>query len=418
MSGDYVIDGTITVDASYVSLEGFSCRINCKNVDGVAFIITGGAIKHNNLVYQGNKKISGILLIGNRVDGNIGFKFTGDTICSINFYNCEIQEFGVGMVFESNAYILNFFGCNVGRCNTGVYMPNGFSNYGENINFHGGAIANNTKCVLIDNPNGTFRFNSTSIDYSAELLIAMSGSIICNNCHLEFRLGSGNTTSAFQCMSSANITLENSILIGSGSEYTRPYIFEFITDYGYDSPRTFTIKNCQVFNLKTSTDYLCGGQGILNIDNLTSTTKFWSMPDKIRKEDDVKEFINIRTSNDSEIVKQDLTIFGKTVEGYRVNPKEQNTHILLEIPTSKTVMMKLFTQNSVSKNYHITANYAVGPVSAGTTTYGKNTLESTTLRYFEPAMCNSMNKFIVDINLATSFQGQYFEFYIEYLYLI
>ena len=419
LSGDYVIDSTITVDASYVSLEGFSCRIDCKNVVGDAFVITGGAIKFNDLVYQGNKKISGILLRGNRVAGNSGFKFAGNTVCSINFYNCEIEEFGEGMVFESNSYILNFFGCSVGRCDIGLHMPAGFDNYGENINFHGGAIANNAKCVVIKNPNGTFRFNSTSFDYSAELLIAHGGSIICSNCHFEFRLGSGNETSAFQCSTSSNITLEKSVLIGSGSEYTRPHIFEFTKDFDYNEPSVITIKDCQVFNLKTTTDYLCGGNGgILNIDNISSTTKYWAMPPKIREVDNVKSLISMRTSNGTDIASQSLTIGDEVVQGYRVNPIDQNTHIIFEIDTAKTVLLKIWTKHSLEKNYFMNWGYVVGDLYGGATTYNSTEWQSKTLQYYDAPACKSMNKFRMDINLGTAFTGQYFDFYIEYLYLV
>lgn len=102
-----------------------------------------------------------------------------------------------GIAFGSNAYILNFYSVWINHMGGyGWIEPTGFSNYGENIHFYGGGIANSANGFFHFNDNGDAYMDGMSVDYNNSNWGEIDGGrVTCTNCHLEAS-GPSNTTPA------------------------------------------------------------------------------------------------------------------------------------------------------------------------------------------------------------------------------
>jgi len=94
--------------------------------------------------------------------------------------------------YISNAYLIKHNNC---ALKGGSEMPVGYKNYGENISFEDCTLHNTRGVSVVNrNPNGDFRFNLCSFDYSDKIFECYGGGIIADNSHFEFRMGGENPT--------------------------------------------------------------------------------------------------------------------------------------------------------------------------------------------------------------------------------
>lgn len=162
-----------------------------------------GARNVNSIPYLSNNfNFTGFTIIGPSRNGNvIGMYFysgeVGETgIGGLNIGPHTLAEFGVGHEYFTNAYIITHNGANVLRCGKHVHMPDGGTNYGENIKYVGGAISTSSGIGVHNvNSNGNIILVGTSLDYMGKIAYAEKGGIVISGgCHIEFDNGTNDLT--------------------------------------------------------------------------------------------------------------------------------------------------------------------------------------------------------------------------------
>ena len=273
LNGEYTLDRKITVDISYCSIEG-NAFITSNVVDGATIHITGGLINVNNMIYQNKAHIGGFILRGNRQTGSIGLLFQGNNTSGLTIDNIEIEEFYIGERFESNAYLISHIGCSVGRCNIGVQMPDGFTNYGENISYNSCSISNNEICIQNINPNGNFHFNNCSLDYSVMLVDAQRGGVFLNNCHMETNNNSKVITKAIfktGAYQDAYIKIDGGLIMyWNKPNFKITSCFE--TSYNKDTI-CIHVDGTKFYNVYQFSEALCSGTGKIKLQNVKEPTE-------------------------------------------------------------------------------------------------------------------------------------------------
>jgi hypothetical protein len=106
---------------------------------------------------------------------------------NISWAGVQIQEFGKGVSYGQNAYIIKAFGCYILRCNTYcVGMDSGYANSGENISFFGCTLGVSAGPAIYNaNGNGGFDFHGTSVDYAGQVAVVDAGYVTFTGGHHE-----------------------------------------------------------------------------------------------------------------------------------------------------------------------------------------------------------------------------------------
>jgi len=191
-NGTYKLNSKLTINVSYMSVDFNNSTLDCTGMAaGFSLDITGqvGASPYVN----GKVAICNGLLLGPGYTSSVsGIRFnnlnsaqeTGPS--HISLLNIVTKNFSVGHTFLSNAYLINFFNCDVMECSTALTQAATGTNFGERISYFGSTIFNNyVTAVDMANPNGSFVFSQCSFDYNVRHFYINGGRVILSNCHIE-----------------------------------------------------------------------------------------------------------------------------------------------------------------------------------------------------------------------------------------
>ncbi|HBR1728358.1 TPA: hypothetical protein L9M29_005281 [Klebsiella pneumoniae] len=128
------------------------------------------------------------------------------------------QEFGVGDTYGQNAYIIKHIGRAIQRCVNHVWMPSGYSNYGEGISYAHSLLSTSSGVgIRNDNANGAIRLFDCSLDYMGRIAVTNGGRIEIIGCHTEVNNASNKLTGIpFETASSqrAEIIIDGGEILG------------------------------------------------------------------------------------------------------------------------------------------------------------------------------------------------------------
>ncbi|MCJ1694924.1 hypothetical protein MT349_03950 [Rathayibacter caricis] len=260
VSRSFVIADTLVVDTSYISLDFTTGNIDATGLQGKpAFQFKSSSTSGH--AYN-RASVRGLRVIGPGASstGSVGLLFdtTGGSIRGVGFYGLEVAGFQTGLSFENNAYLLSFYSFHISRCGTGISMPGGKSNYGENIRFIGGGVGTCDLAIYNANPNGNFHLTAVSIDLCLQAAFAEYGGIFLSQPHIEIHetgAASPNPQFVTGANQSAKIIINSGLLLYTSTPVA-PYIFETRhTGWGGG----IFVSQLTMYNPATSSGYLCGG---------------------------------------------------------------------------------------------------------------------------------------------------------------
>lgn len=193
------------IDLTWVSLvgEGGFCYIDATgipNVEGNYWLrlFNSGASNINNLGNIYAAKLSGIFALGpgaNSLVDAVLYHAPSGSASSFTTRNLGTMSFRTGDSYRNNAYIIKHWGRSISRCANHVWMPAGYSNYGEAIEYYASTIStSNGVGVRNDNANGDIRIHGGSCDYMGRIAVANAGRIEFNGTHIEFNNASNKLT--------------------------------------------------------------------------------------------------------------------------------------------------------------------------------------------------------------------------------
>lgn len=248
------------IDIAWVSLvgEGGYCYIDATgipNVEGNYWlrVYNSGASNINNLGNIYTDKLSGIFTIGpgqtSLVDAILYHAPSGSS-SSFTTKNLGTMNFRTGDSYRNNAYIIKHWGRSISRCTNHIWMPSGYSNYGEAIEYFASTIStSNGVGIKNDNPNGAIRFHGGSLDYMGRIAVASAGRIELDNTHIEFNNNSNKLfDSPFETINAetSEIVINGGIILG----YVSPLPEAVTTIFKCGSNTNgITINNVQLMNL-------------------------------------------------------------------------------------------------------------------------------------------------------------------------
>lgn len=220
------------IDITWVSLvgEGGFCYIDATgipNVEGNYWLrlYNSGASNINNLGNIYGAKLSGIFALGpganSSVDAILYHAPTG-SCSSFTTANLGTMSFRTGDSYRNNAYIIKHWGRSISRCANHIWMPSGYSNYGEAIEYFASTVStSNGVGVRNDNANGDIRIHGGSFDYMGIIAISNAGRIEFNGTHIEFN-NANNQLQGIPFQTSTAETAEIIISRGRILGYTAP----------------------------------------------------------------------------------------------------------------------------------------------------------------------------------------------------
>ncbi|HED1765028.1 TPA: phage tail protein, partial [Klebsiella pneumoniae] len=221
-------DAKTDIDITYASIvgEGGNVVIDAQGIPDAAGnyfmrIFNSKKSDINNLANIFTVKQQGLTVIGPGRNSNVAFNvFHSPEGQGAGFMTLGItaQEFGVGDTYGQNAYIIKHIGRAIQRCVNHVWMPSGYSNYGEGIGYTDSLLSTSSGIgVRNDNPNGAIRFVNCSLDYMGRIAVTNGGRIEFSECHIEVNNASNKLTGIpFETASSerAEIVVSGGEIIG------------------------------------------------------------------------------------------------------------------------------------------------------------------------------------------------------------
>lgn len=191
LNGTFKCNTGLTLDVSYVRLQGLNAKLDFTSLaSGAAITVTGEGGGVIAPYYQAFGGITGIELEGpgKAVSGTVGLLFdtASEPGASHTMYEgLTVYSFETGHSFKNNSYIVHFYTCDIWGCGTCVNMPSGGNNYGERVAYFGCTIYNSDFAVSIFNPNGAFHFTNCSLDYNGVQVVVSEGRVFLTDCHIE-----------------------------------------------------------------------------------------------------------------------------------------------------------------------------------------------------------------------------------------
>ncbi|MFZ8685579.1 hypothetical protein ACO1Y4_25895, partial [Klebsiella pneumoniae] len=216
-------DAKTDIDITYASIvgEGGNVVIDAQGIpdaQGNYFMRIFNSKKSdiNNLANIFTVKQQGLTVIGPGRNSNVAFNvFQGSGFMTLG---TTAQEFGIGDVYQQNAYIIKHIGRAIQRCVNHVWMPSGYSNYGEGIGYVSCLLSTSAGVgVRNDNPNGAIRLTDCSLDYMGRIAVTNGGRIEFSGCHIEVNNASNKLTGIpFETASSerAEIIVDGGEILG------------------------------------------------------------------------------------------------------------------------------------------------------------------------------------------------------------
>jgi hypothetical protein len=108
---------------------------------------------------------------------------------SVSLQQVIISGFHTGIQWGNNAWSNRLIGSEVLGCNTGLYVPSGLKNSGEEISVIGSTIANNTGFGINDAQNFEWEISDSAFDYNAVAINLFGASLHVTNTHFEQEAG-------------------------------------------------------------------------------------------------------------------------------------------------------------------------------------------------------------------------------------
>lgn len=217
---------TTELDLTWVSLVGeggfsYIDATGIPNVEGNYWlrIYNSGASNINNLGNMYTDKIAGVFVLGpgatTNVDAILYHAPTG-SISSFTTRHFGTMSFRTGDSYRNNAYIIKHWGRSISRCTNLAWMPSGYSNYGEAIEYYASTLstASGATAIQNNNPNGAIRFHGGSVDYIGRVAVATAGRIEFINTHIEFN----NSSNQLSGVPFETSTAETAEIVISGGE--------------------------------------------------------------------------------------------------------------------------------------------------------------------------------------------------------
>lgn len=263
----FLITDTITLDASFVSVDGSGCLIDASPItSGTAIVVTGTVW----LPYkQSTTVIEKFRLIGNGAEGDvIGIQFDtsvggGEGSSHITVRNLNISYFGIGTDYKDRAYLINHYGNDIYYCGVCVNQDGAIVDGGEKLNFNGCTFYNSAIGLKVFGDASDFVFQSCSFDYNVVQLHLWHARVFLTGCHIE---GSDYPNIPIFVDGEGYLDINQCWLLSTATlPHTFPHIFKLITP---DS--TCRVTNSFVNNMQTDSDYWATGDGKLYVENINS----------------------------------------------------------------------------------------------------------------------------------------------------
>jgi hypothetical protein len=265
--GNYIFSAGITIDPMMISFNGVATYLHFECMTSGAAISINQANTKRVGVWCTNA-LRGVQLVGPGLASNVdGISFANSnaafSVAGYGIYDVSVYNFRYGEYFSNQTYLIHHFNFKVRSCTTGLYMPGGQSNYGENIAYHGGIIAECSVGVE-DAENAysnNFNFFGTSFDFNGIYIKVTAGQVNCYGCHFESQ-GSTTTDSVFQVANSNGAKLQ---LIGGDFFFDSTNVSGF-APFRVGASGTIVVRNMLLQNMTNGTNALCEGVGRFIID--------------------------------------------------------------------------------------------------------------------------------------------------------
>lgn len=266
---DYILNTTFRWDCSKVNVEGNGHTLGCTNDFNISIVGVISSEINGYPYYQSDINFKNVNIKGNNICG--GFYFDGKpekALSHITISNCSITKTKCSSFFVNSAYLIKFVDCDIFDNKLVASLTSSANDTGENIQYRGCAIYNNTGGFAIKNGNADLFLTNCSIDYNevGSIFDIDNAKVYLNSCHLEHNAKDIFTTTVpFVVKGDAGqLFIDNSLIMFSNpSETTMSNIF--FTNGGNSC---ISISNSFMFGCKTTSGYLCGGNGNLHLDNV------------------------------------------------------------------------------------------------------------------------------------------------------
>lgn len=259
--GNYKVTQTIILQKG-VCIKGDNAIIESSALIGIKII-------------DGNDRVNileGVSLTGVGTTGSIGISFEQQTTGSSNrmLHNVSAFNWDIDVKFNDNSYLIHFTGCKFSSCNTTIHFPSNIKNSGENISFTNCTLVGKKDVVLMES-FGEMQFHNCSFDYFTGYVFRLTNRsrVTLYGCHIEtnptmnyapfYLTGAG---SVLQMYGGTIILMPQ-----DGVDSLVPNLFKV---YEITGPTCGVYLNgVQMDDIKLTTNYLCGENGIIILDNCT-----------------------------------------------------------------------------------------------------------------------------------------------------
>lgn len=267
---DYELDTQFKWDCSKVIVDGCGHTLkgspNLKSY--VLWVVSSETSGYP--YYQAQIELSNLCIKhNNKNNGGIYFSSTPDKALShLTIRNCSIEDTKMAIWCVNSSYLIKFVDCDIFNNGGVLSLNSNAEDSGENIQFRGCAIYNNTGGVKVYNGNCDIFFTNCSFDYNevSSVIDIQNTKVYLNSCHIEHNAKDIFTTTVpFVVQGDAGqLFIDNSLIMFSNpSETTMANIF-----YTTGGNSCISISNTFMFGCKTTSGYLCGGNGNLHLDNV------------------------------------------------------------------------------------------------------------------------------------------------------
>lgn len=254
------------IDLAWVSLvgEGGVCTIDATSipdVDGNYWLrlYNSGASSINNIGNIYTDKIRDIFCLGPGATSNVDaiiYHNPTRAIASFTTRSLGTMGFRTGDSYRQNAYIIKHWGRSITRCTNHIWMPSGYSNYGEAIEYHASTISTSSGTgIRNDNADGAIRVYGGSLDYMGRIIVVTAGRVETYGTYIEFNNNS-NKLNGIPFETSGAETAKISLMGGGIRGYITPLPDEVTTIFKCgDNTNGIGLSNMELMNIVLPTGF-------------------------------------------------------------------------------------------------------------------------------------------------------------------
>lgn len=259
---DYDLERPFIWDCSKVIIDGHGHKLESTGNEPVINVVSSetkgkpyyqAQISFSNLRLKGNKKSSALYLNSN--DPN-------KAISHVTFRNVSIENTTRAIHVGNSVYLLKFVDCDIFNNENIITVSSTVTDTGENIQFRGSALYNNTGGIVIENGNCDIFIDNCSIDYNVhKSIVETVGRVFISNSHIEHGNHQFNDgVVPFVVKGDAGfLSIDNCFILFDQNHQTRLANI-FFTERDMCK---INLTNSWLFGLKTTSRWLCGGTGKL-----------------------------------------------------------------------------------------------------------------------------------------------------------